>query len=110
MFVAVHHQIRDPHKWEQASKHIMTSIEQGKLPKGVSALMYLPAMDGHKAVCLWQADTLDKVKSFLERETGHAAKNDYFQVNDEAAVGMPGQEQLHAEQDKRTEEAMHLAV
>jgi hypothetical protein len=110
MFVAVQHQIRDPHKWEQAAQHIMTSIEQGKLPKGLNALMYLPGMDGHKAVCLWQGESLEKVKSFLERETGHAAKNEYFQVNEEAAVGMPGAEQLHAEQDKRTEDAMHLAV
>ena len=110
MFIAVQHQIRDPQKWEQASKHVMACIEQDKLPKGLKALMYLPAMDGHKAVCLWEAESLEKAKSFLERETAQAAKNEYFQVNDATAVGMPGQEQLHNEQDKRTEEAMHLAV
>ena len=110
MVVTVQHQIRDPNKWAHTTKHVMECIEQGKLPKGLKALMYLPGMDGHKAVCLWQADTLEKVKSFLDRETGQAAKNEYFQVDEMSAVGLPALDEIHAEQDKRTEEAMHLSA
>jgi len=110
MYITVQHQIRDLKKWEQASQHVMSCIEQKKLAQGLKALMYLPGTDGHKAVCLWQADSLERAKAFLEKETAQAAKNDYFQVNEQSAVGLPGQEQLHAEDNKRTEEAMHLSA
>jgi DNA polymerase/3'-5' exonuclease PolX len=94
MHVAVHHIITDPQKWAQVTKNMMTIVEQGRLPQGLKALMYLPGADGRKADCLWEAQSVDVLKSFLDREIGTAARNDYFQINTEAAFGLPDQEAM----------------
>lgn len=92
MYVSVHHTITDPQKWDQTTKNIMAMTEHGRLPNGVKGLMYLPGVDGRRADCLWETNSLDVLKSFLERETGAAAKNEYFQIRDNAAFGLPGHE------------------
>ena len=70
----------------------MAIVEQGRLPQGSKALMYLPGTDGHKADCLWEAQSVDALKTLLDREIGTAASNDYFQINSEAAFGLLDQE------------------
>ena len=86
--------ITNPQKWEQVSKNIMAIVEQGRQPPGLKGLMYLPGADGRKADCVWETPSLDTLRSFLDRETGSAARNDYFQINTQAAFGLPGQEEL----------------
>ena len=94
MHVSVHHIISDPQRWEQVTKNITALVEQGRLPQGLKALMYLPGTDGRKADCVWEAQSLDTLKNFLDREIGSAARNDYFQINSEGAFGLPGQEEM----------------
>ena len=110
MFVTIHHQITDPKKWEKATTGLMNLIQQSQLPSGLKALMFLPATDGRRADCLWEADSLEHLKAFLEPETGQAARNDYFQVSAQAAVGLPGHEIPATKQEMRTEEAMCQAA
>ena len=94
MHVSVHHTISDPQQWEQVTTKMKTALEQGRLPQGLKGLMYLPATDGRKADCLWEASSVDTLRNFLDREIGTAARNDYFQIKTEAAFGLPGQEEL----------------
>jgi hypothetical protein len=110
MFVTVHHQIRDPKLWEESTKRVMADMEDGRLPSGLKGLMYLPSADGRQAVCLWEANKLEDVKTYLELTTGKAAKNEYSQVNQRAAVGLPAQEEAGPVKEEPVEEAMHLAV
>jgi hypothetical protein len=95
MIVAVHHMIKNPEKWEQSVKHIMALAEQGRLPQGLKGLMFLPGMDGHRADCVWEANSMESLKSFLDGENGSAAKNEYFQVDDASAFGLPAHSELH---------------
>jgi len=94
MHVAVHHIITDQQKWGQVTNKMMEVVERGGLPQGLKALMYLPGADGRKADCLWEAQSVDTLKNFLDREIGSAARNDYFQINTAAAFGLPGQEEV----------------
>jgi hypothetical protein len=94
MYVSVHHVITDPQKWEQITTKMTTAVEQGRLPQGLKGLMYLPGTDGHKADCLWEAQSVDALRNFLDREIGTAARNEYFQINTQVAFGLPGQEEL----------------
>ena len=89
MFVAIHHSVTDPKKWEAAGKQIESMIETGKLPQGVKALLYLPSTDGRRADCLWQADSVENLKRFLDPYLTGASKDEYFQVNTELAFGLP---------------------
>ncbi len=95
MFVAIHHSITDPKKWEETTSQIGPMVEQGRLPKGLKPLYYLPSMDGRRADCVWEADSLDNLKRFLEPLTSKAAKNEYFQINTEHAFGLPEHAQEH---------------
>jgi hypothetical protein len=93
MHVVIQHQISDPAKWDRGVKNIMSMIEQHRLPSGIKPLQYLPSVDGRNAVCLWEAGSLRALREFTERETG-GARNEYFEVKDEAAIGLPKAEEL----------------
>ena len=95
MYFTVHHTITDAKKWDQVTKGVKAMTEQGRLPQGLKGLMYLPSTDGRRADCVWEANTLDSLKGFLDRETGMAAKNEYVPINADAAFGLPGHEMAH---------------
>jgi hypothetical protein len=95
MHVLIHHAVNDPGKWEQSTQRIMSMIEQQKLPQGLKPLEFLPSVDGRKAVCVWEANSLKALKEFVDRETGGAARNDYFEIKADAAIGLPkGEESM----------------
>jgi hypothetical protein len=89
MFVVIHHNIKNPQQWEAALAKVVPIIEQGRLPRGVQAVSFLPCTDGRRADCLWEADTVQTLKAFLEPLTGTAADNDYLPINAEHAMGLP---------------------
>jgi hypothetical protein len=94
MHVVIHHRISDPAKWERSEKNIMSMIEQHRLPAGLKPLEYLPSVDGRNADCLWQTESVGALQRFIDHETAGAARNEYFQVKDEAAIGLPKAEVL----------------
>jgi hypothetical protein len=96
MYVSIRHTITDAQKWDQATKNIMAMMQQGRIPQGLKGLMYMPGTDGHRADCVWEASSVDALKAFIERETGSAAKNEYFPINAEAAFGLPTAQAAHA--------------
>lgn len=93
MHVVIRHSISDLTKWDQSVKSIMSMIEQHRLPNGVKPLEYLPSVDGRNADCVWEAESLQALQKFIERET-KGARNEYFQVKEEAAIGLPKGEEL----------------
>ena len=93
MHVVIQHRISDTAKWEQGVRNIMSMIEQHRLPSGLKPLQYLPSADGRHAICLWEAESLSALQKFTEREMS-GARNEYFQVKEEAAIGLPKAEEL----------------
>jgi hypothetical protein len=89
MYVAIHHTITDPKKWDEATKKLEPVIEGGKFPRGVKPLFYLPSTDGRRADCVWETDSMDTLKQFLNPYVAGASKDEYFQVNTELAMGIP---------------------
>jgi hypothetical protein len=94
MHAVIHHYISDPAKWDRSVKNIMSMVEQHRLPSGLKPLEYLPSADGRNADCVWEAESLGALKRFIERETSLAARNEYFEVREEAAIGLPRGEEL----------------
>jgi hypothetical protein len=93
MHAVIRHYISDPVKWDRSVKHIMSMIEQQRLPSGFKPLEYLPSVDGRNADCLWEADSLGALQKFIDRETS-GARNECFEVNSGAAIGLPKAEEL----------------
>ena len=93
MHAVIRHYVSDSAKWNASTQKIMSMIEQHRLPSGLKPLQYLPSADGRNAICLWEASSLKAVQEFTERETG-GARNEYFEVKDGAAIGLPKGEEL----------------
>ena len=97
MHTVIHHTISDTAKWDQSTQRIMSMIQQQTLPKGMKPLQYLPSVDGSKAVCIWESDSLKSLQEFMDRESAGAARNDYFEIKAENAIGLPkGEEEAAA--------------
>ena len=96
MFVLIRHNITDPKQWGLVTDQIGTLVDQGRLPKGIKPLFYLPCTDGKTADCAWEADSLEGLKRFLEPQVGTCAQNEYYQISVEHAFGLPTTTQQHA--------------
>jgi hypothetical protein len=85
MHIVVQHRITDREKFFS-----MDAAEvAGGGPPGVQGLQFFPSLDGSVAACLWQADSIDMLRDYLDPATAGASENTYFEVNEERAVGLP---------------------
>lgn len=89
MYVGIHHHINDSEKWEQTKQSVMSKIEGGTLPAGMKPVFFIPATNQKTTFCVWEADSMDAVKQFIDRESGPAARNEYFEVDTKNAMGLP---------------------
>jgi hypothetical protein len=45
--------------------------------------------DGTKAVCIWEADSVDTIRGFVEPATEGLSTNEYFEVNEQYSMALP---------------------
>jgi hypothetical protein len=81
MYITVIHDIRDPEKF-------WATVEASDLPEGVTIHSVLPNRNGTRSVCLWEAESLETVRSLVETTVGEWSMNDFFEVG-EKATGLP---------------------
>ncbi|WP_037606792.1 hypothetical protein [Streptacidiphilus rugosus] len=84
MLIGVTHTISDPEKFFAGAQELL-----GDLPKGLACHQVFPAVDGTHAHCLWEAPSVDEVRSLIDPATTGIAENDYFEINTESAIGLP---------------------
>jgi hypothetical protein len=83
MFILVQHQVTDPTAfWSDAQKGIANTPSHLKLHHT------FPAPDGTKAVCVWEAASVDTLKTFLEPAV-RGSRNEYFEVANKEGVALP---------------------
>jgi len=58
-------------------------------PSGIRALQFFPSMDKNQAVCLWEANSADALKGFLEPLIAKSSRNIYYTVDSAKAIGLP---------------------
>jgi hypothetical protein len=86
-FVAIH-DVSDPERfWGGVAEGI------GGMPQGVALHATYPSQDGSKAVCLWEADSVDTVRQIVEGAAGDSSRNEFFEVDPQhaGARGVPQQ-------------------
>lgn len=85
MNIVVQHRITDPEKFfSMDAKEVA-----GGGPPGVQGLQFYPSKDRSLAACLWEADSIDTLRNYLDPATAGVAENTYFEVDEEYAVGLP---------------------
>ena len=84
MYIVVNHEISDTSRfWATAQ-----SATSG-LTEGLKVIHTLPSPDGRKAVCVWEADSVDAVRNFLDPATAGMARNTYFESVNKEGIAMP---------------------
>jgi hypothetical protein len=82
MFVVAIHAIDDPKAfWEGAQ-----ALE---IPAGTTLHSAIPNEDGTRAVCLWESGSVATVEAIVEGAAGDISTNEYFDVNEQNATGLP---------------------
>jgi len=83
MFIVVEHTITNPDVFFGLAPRV------SEAPPGINALQFLPSMSKDRAVCLWEAKSVDALKGFLEPFTAQASRNTYYAVDSTIAMGLP---------------------
>lgn len=84
MFVVVHHCVVDREKFLATDpRHI-----GGNAPAGVQVRHFLPARDASAADCLWETESLAKLRDYLDPATRGICENTYFEVDPGLAMGL----------------------
>ena len=84
MYVIAQHRVVDP----EAFFADIPSVA-AKAPPGLHPRMFCPSEDRTSAVCLWQADSIETVREYLDEASAGASENSYFEVSGEHAIGLP---------------------
>lgn len=84
MLVIVHHNISDPKSFWAAAEAVT-----GQLPANLKVQAVFPSADAKTGTCFWEADNVQDVQDFLDKNAGQFAKNFCYEVNTEKAMGLP---------------------
>jgi hypothetical protein len=82
MYVVAQHTFLDREKALEVGQALFNP------PAGITLHYFLPNMDMSKAVCLWEADSLETVKNLVDSTLGSTAKNEFFAVDTTQARGL----------------------
>jgi len=85
MQVVVKHRINDPEKF--FSMNAEEVVAGG--PAGVQGQQFFPSKDHSEAVCLWETDSIETLRGYLDPATAGASENTYFEVDAQQAMGLP---------------------
>jgi hypothetical protein len=84
MYVLCTHAVRDPREfWSRTAQALPN------LPQGIRIHNVFPNPDGSRGVCLWEGESLEHVRAFVDGATRDVSDNDYFAVRAEHARGLP---------------------
>jgi hypothetical protein len=78
MYVVVQHQITNPQTAFARGERLMKN--EGA-PRGVRVLEFYPSQDGSTATCLWEADSVKSVQTYVDSTLGDSSANACYEVN-----------------------------
>ena len=85
MLVIAHHlNITDPGTFWSKAQTVVSST-----PAGTKVHAVYPSQDGRTGTCLWEANSVEEIQSFLDEAAEGLATNFCYAVNEAAAIGLP---------------------
>ena len=82
MYVVVYHQFKNP---PEAFARGDKLIKNEGAPVGARGLQFYPSSDGSSASCLWEANTVEEIQSYVDSTLGDSSENTCWEVNAEMA-------------------------
>ena len=84
MLIIAHHNISRPEEFWNAAKE-----KTQNLPGTLKLHGVYPAKDLKTGTCLWEANSVQEVEQFIDKNVGMFAKNFCYEVNVKDSVGLP---------------------
>jgi hypothetical protein len=82
MYILVQHTISDPAAFWNAA-------DPNTFSPDVKLHHTFPTPDGTRAVCIWEAASIDAVRNVLEPLTGRISRNEYIPVENKEGFARP---------------------
>jgi hypothetical protein len=87
MYVVVQHHFKDP---QAALARGEKLIRNEDAPPGVRGLQFYPSEDHSAATCLWEADSVEAVQTYVDSTLGDSSENTCYAVDaDQAFARQP---------------------
>lgn len=83
MFIAIEHEIHDPSKFQECTERVFP------LPDGLHLHQFFPASDMSRAVCLYEAPSVQQLREYIDGTLANASTQRYFQIAEGHAIGLP---------------------
>ena len=82
-YIVAIHDISDPDRFWSAA-------DPAAIPAGVTLHATYPRGDGTRAVCLWEADSVDTVRDLVDGLSGDSSRNEFFEADPQhaGAIGL----------------------
>ena len=103
MYVLVEHKISDPAAFWSKAEEIVPN-----LPSQLKLHHCLPTMDGTHGVCVWEGESVEAVRTYLDGHTARWSKNDYYQVENRDAIALPSGVRTTARVEPRADASREL--
>lgn len=84
MYIVVNHDISNTSDFWASAQKSLPNLPEGGVQKIVSVL---PNATMDKCVCVWQADSIETLDSYLREKVGDWSKDSYYELNEAAAMG-----------------------
>jgi hypothetical protein len=86
MYIVVQHTITDP---EAAFARGQNLLDGNGAPPGVRVREFYPSRDRADVFCLWEGESLEGVRDYVDATMGDSSGQAYFEVDAEIARGLP---------------------
>jgi hypothetical protein len=83
MFVTIEHDIHDPAAFQACAEKAFPP------PQGLHVHQFLPASDLSRATCLYEAESVEAVRRFVDGALGDASTQTYYGLAEDHAIGLP---------------------
>ena len=84
MYIVAEHTITNPDVFFGLASKVTDA------PSGINPIHFFPSVNKERAVCLWEAKSVDALKGFLEPLIAQSSRNIYYAVDSTVAMGLPG--------------------
>jgi len=84
MYIVVQHTISEPATF-------WNSADPTNLSPDLKLHHTFPTPDGTRAICIWEAESVEALRTFLEPLIGGVSRNEYFAVENREGFARPSQ-------------------
>jgi hypothetical protein len=86
MFFVVHHTVTDE---DTAFARGQNLLAETGAPPGVRVRQFYPSRDKADVFCLWEGNSLEDVRDYVDATMGDSSRQAYFEVDADVARGLP---------------------